>query len=258
MGSIGKALAPVAGIAGTVIGGVFGGPAGAAVGGSIGSAVGGAMGGKTTQKAGNATNAASMAQLAYQQAASDKILQLMNDPSKVTSMGGFNTGIQAIERSAAGRGLLNSGNIMTALSDYGNSYYGDQMRLLQALAAGTPAPTVGANMINSGLGQQVAGGVGIGQGITKLLGMFGKPSDEEGSGLSSLLGSGGLGSTSGGYWPFQSISQTPSPSMNFLSFGGGMNNSSPLHVWDSSTGSVVSDGSITSNGSSYYNFGEYQ
>lgn len=257
MGIIGKALAPVAGIAGTVIGGVFGGPAGAAVGGSIGSAVGGAMGGKTTQKAGNAANAASMAQLAYQQAASDKILQLMDDPSKVTSMGGFKTGIQAIERSAAGRGLLNSGNIMTALSDYGNSYYGDQMRLLQGLAAGTPGPTVGANMINSGLGQQVAGGVRIGQDIVKLFGMFGKPSDGGGSGLSSLLDSGGLGSTSGGYWPFQSISQTPNPSMNFLSFGGGMNSSSPLHVWDSSTGSVVSDGSITSNGSSYYNFGEY-
>jgi hypothetical protein len=249
MGSIGKALAPVAGIAGSVIGGVVGGPAGAAIGGSIGGAVGGMMGGKTTQKAGNATNAASMAQLAYQQAASEKILQLMNDPSKVTSMGGFNTGIQAIERSAAGKGLLNSGNIMTALSDYGNSYYGDQMRLLQGLAAGTPNPTVGAGMINSGLGQQVAGGSGVGQGITQLLGMFGGSSG--GGGLGSLLGSGGLGSTSGGYWPFESVSQTPNPGMDFLSFGGSMNTSDPLYTWDSGTGS------ISSGGSSFFDFGGF-
>lgn len=210
--------------------------------GSIGTSVGSIFGGQKTQQSGNAATSASMAQLAYQEAASRRLQTLLNDPSSVTTMGGFNTGLQAIERSAAGKGMLNSGNIMTALADYGNNYYGDQVRLMQSLAAGTPSPAVGAAMVNSGMGQQAGGLNGILNGVSKIFDLFGNSKGSSSTGSYSL-GSSNFGSSgSDRYWPFESVSDGTSNGMQGYDFGGYTNNSSPIYTWDSGSGGFSSGG----------------
>lgn len=226
MGAIGKAIGSVNDIVG-----------------GLGTSVGSIFGGQKTQQSGNAATDASMAQLAYQQAASRKLQTLVNDPSSVTSMGGFNTGLQAIERSAAARGMLNSGNIMTALTDYGNNYYGDQVRLMQSLASGTPSPAVGAAMVNSGMGQQAGGLNGILNGVSKIFDLFGNSKTSNSSGSYSLGSSGTSGSGgSDRYWPFESVSDGSSNGLQGYGYGGYSNDSSPIYTWDSGSGGFSSGG----------------
>lgn len=71
-----------------------------------------------------------------------RLLEIMNDPDKIANTNAykfrFNQGQQALERSAAARGMLNSGNTLAALADYGQGLasqeYGNEFnRLSQAV-----------------------------------------------------------------------------------------------------------------------------
>ena len=69
-----------------------------------------------------------------------RLLQLMNSPDSIADTNAykfrFNQGQQALERSAASRGMLNSGNTLAALSNYGqgaaSQEYGDEFNRLSA------------------------------------------------------------------------------------------------------------------------------
>lgn len=71
-----------------------------------------------------------------------RLAELINNPDSVANTNAykfrFNQGQQALERSAAARGMLNSGNTLAALADYGQGQasqeYGDEFnRLSQAV-----------------------------------------------------------------------------------------------------------------------------
>jgi len=71
-----------------------------------------------------------------------RLVQLMNNPDSVSDTNAykfrFNQGQQALERSAASRGMLNSGNTLAALTDYGqgaaSQEYGNEFnRLMSAV-----------------------------------------------------------------------------------------------------------------------------
>ncbi len=67
-----------------------------------------------------------------------RLVQLMNNPDSIANTNAykfrFNQGQQALERSAASRGMLNSGNTLAALADYGqgaaSQEYGNEFNRL--------------------------------------------------------------------------------------------------------------------------------
>lgn len=71
-----------------------------------------------------------------------RLFEIMNDPDQIANTNAykfrFNQGQQALERSAAAKGMLNSGNTLAALADYGQGQasqeYGNEFnRLSQAV-----------------------------------------------------------------------------------------------------------------------------
>lgn len=69
-----------------------------------------------------------------------RLMQLMNNPDSVANTNAykfrFNQGQQALERSAASKGMLNSGNTLAALADYGqgaaSQEYGNEFNRLSS------------------------------------------------------------------------------------------------------------------------------
>lgn len=69
-----------------------------------------------------------------------RLVQLMNNPDSISDTNAykfrFNQGQQALERSAASRGMLNSGNTLAALADYGqgaaSQEYGNEFNRLSS------------------------------------------------------------------------------------------------------------------------------
>jgi len=69
-----------------------------------------------------------------------RLMQLMNNPDSIADTNAykfrFNQGQQALERSAASRGMLNSGNTLAALADYGqgaaSQEYGNEFNRLSS------------------------------------------------------------------------------------------------------------------------------
>jgi len=182
MGVVAEAASGIFGAWETAITGPLAGPL-------VGSVLGGVSGAKTSAAGDSATDA-SLEQLAYQKNASQKINELINDPSKITSTGGYKSGMEAVERGLAARGYIGSGNEMTALADYGQNFYNQQIALLQSLASGMPS-TVGA--INTGTSVQSSGAGGLASIFSGLLGGGG------GGGAGSLMGllGGGGGGAAG-------------------------------------------------------------
>lgn len=79
---------------------------------------------------------------AYDNPYERRLLEIMNNPDQIANTNAykfrFNQGQQALERSAAARGMLNSGNTLAALADYGQGQasqeYGNEFnRLSQAV-----------------------------------------------------------------------------------------------------------------------------
>ena len=77
---------------------------------------------------------------AYTNPYEDRLVQLMNNPDSISDTNAyrfrFNQGQQALERSAASRGMLNSGNTLAALADYGqgaaSQEYGNEFNRLSS------------------------------------------------------------------------------------------------------------------------------
>lgn len=77
---------------------------------------------------------------------------LMKNPSSITSMPGYEAGMDAVTRSMAAQGYQGSGNMATALQKYGGDFFNNQVAQLQGLAQGgaqqTGAAISGLNMAN--------------------------------------------------------------------------------------------------------------
>lgn len=163
--------------------------------GPVGSSVlglGGASSAADTSRAGGRATDASLSQLAYQQQASEKLNTLISDPSQVTTTGGYKSGMEAVMRGLAQHGYVNSGNEMTALAEFGQNFYTQQVQLLQSLASGMPSTV---NAINTGTSVQSSGMGGMGS----ILSMFGGGGGGNSlSGLMGLFGGGGAASSSVG------------------------------------------------------------
>jgi hypothetical protein len=69
---------------------------------------------------------------------------LMNNPSSITSMPGYQAGIDAVERSMAAQGYQGSGNMAAALQQYGGNFFNQQVSQLQGLEQGGAASTAAA------------------------------------------------------------------------------------------------------------------
>lgn len=65
-----------------------------------------------------------------------QMLQLSQNPSSITSMPGWKAGEQAVQRSMAAQGYQGSGNMMTALQDFGGDFYMKQMQMLASMLGG--------------------------------------------------------------------------------------------------------------------------
>ena len=115
----------------------------------------------------------------YQQMLSD----LIKNPSSVTSDPGYqfglNQGIQAVQGSAAAKGMLNSGNTFSGLNQFADQYAGQylnnqELLLAQLAGANIGSPGTAGQILNSqnqqqqqaasALGNQIAGAVGQGIG----------------------------------------------------------------------------------------------
>jgi hypothetical protein len=109
----------------------------------------------------------------------DYAAQLQNlwaHPSNVANMPGYQAGMHAVEGSAAAQGMLNSGNTLASLQNYGAGQFYNTSAMLQGLATGDPR----WGMINMQQGQNLLGGLGS---------LFG-----------GMGGMKGMGSSLGGMW----------------------------------------------------------
>lgn len=60
--------------------------------------------------------------------------KLVNNPNTITSMPGYQSGLEAVQRSMASQGYQGSGNMAAALQQYGGNFYNSQVNQLQSLA----------------------------------------------------------------------------------------------------------------------------
>lgn len=65
------------------------------------------------------------------------------DPSQVTSLPGYQTGLDAVQRSLAAQGYQGSGNMIAALHNYGGAFYNDAVRQRILSAQGQAGPAYG-------------------------------------------------------------------------------------------------------------------
>lgn len=165
---------------------IGGGVASAAVGSAVSGAMSGGGGGGGAQQAANAADPFASQRGQYQ----SMLSQLINNPSSITSNPGYQFGLEqsnkAIEGAAAANGMVNSGNVLQALSTNSQNYAAQQLTnqelLLAQLAGaniGSPG-TAGQILQNQNQANQQAGGVlgsQVGQAIQ--------------GGLNSYFGGGG-------------------------------------------------------------------
>jgi hypothetical protein len=119
----------------------------------------------------------------------------------VTSIPGYQAGLEAVQRAGAAQGFTGSGNMMKALQDYGGNFYNAEANRLATLAGAGAAPGAGfaqgAQLIGQG---QASGAFGTQQIINGLAGILGA-----GNASTSMSGLGNPGLTGN---PLQ-ISDTP-------------------------------------------------
>lgn len=88
----------------------------------------------------------------YQQ----QLSALMANPQSVSSIPGYQAGLDAIIRSQAAAGYLGSGNMMNAMAQYGGQFYQQQLQNLMQLSGANVQPGGGSQLIQ---GQQAAAGL---------------------------------------------------------------------------------------------------
>lgn len=74
----------------------------------------------------------------------NRLNSLMNDPSSITKVPGYDAGLQAVERRMASQGFNGSGNMMTALNKYGGDFYNQEVNRLMQLSGANAAPGSGS------------------------------------------------------------------------------------------------------------------
>ena len=157
-----KVVAPVAG----VIGGMVGGPAGAA----IGQAIGGLAGAYGSYKSGKEAEDAAQAAVGiadpfapYRSVYAQSLSNLYSDPSKLTSLPAYqfrlNQGLDAINRNAAAKGYLGSGNRLMELMRYGQDYGSQEFDREIARLSGLSGATTGSPAAAGQLQAQYAGSI---------------------------------------------------------------------------------------------------
>lgn len=155
---------------------------GAGVGGLLGNAFGGSTSSVDRSSAASAADPFASQRGQYQQML-QQMMQGQFTPQDPSYAWRFGQGLQAVQRSAASQGLLNSGNFLTALTDYGqgqaSAEYGNQFSRLSRLAGadiGSPSSAAQilagqqqaqqqsfnqfGNLVGGKLGSVVSGGLG--------------------------------------------------------------------------------------------------
>lgn len=69
-----------------------------------------------------------------------QLQQLTANPGMITSMPGYEAGMQAVTRNMAAQGYLGSGNMMAAMAKYGGDFYSQEVQRLAGLAGAQFAP----------------------------------------------------------------------------------------------------------------------
>jgi len=118
--------------------------AGAATSSVVGSALSGGGGNSGAQSAANAADPFASQRGQYQQ----QLSNLINNPSSITSTPGYQFGLQqsqnAVEGSAAANGMVNSGNVLNALSTNAQGYAATQLNNQELLLAQLSGANVGS------------------------------------------------------------------------------------------------------------------
>ena len=99
----------------------------------------------TTQQAQQA-QAAADPYAQYRAQAAQQLQALQADPSSVTSAPGYQAGMDAVQRSMAANGYLGSGNMMAAMSQYGQNAYQQQFNNLSSLSGAGQSPAIAAEV----------------------------------------------------------------------------------------------------------------
>ena len=80
-----------------------------------------------------------------------QLQQLMANPSSITSLPGYQAGMDAVQRSMSAQGYQGSGNMMAAMQKYGQDLYNQQVQTLSSLAGAGIDPSAGAKIAGTGL-----------------------------------------------------------------------------------------------------------
>lgn len=128
--------------------------------GVVGSVAGAAVSGAMSDSGGGASGAAGAADPFASQRGQyqDMLSALIKDPSSITSQPGYqfnlDQGLKSVTGNAAASGLLNSGNLLTSLQQYGSSYASNQLQNQELLLA----QLAGANVGSPGTAGQILQG----------------------------------------------------------------------------------------------------
>jgi len=104
--------------------------------------------------------AAADPQAAYRAQYAKRLAALQANPNLITSMPGYEAGLEGVQRTMAAQGYQGSGNMAAAIQKYAGDFYNQQISQLSGLAGGTPgagAPAMyeglagAANLQSSGL-----------------------------------------------------------------------------------------------------------
>ena len=108
-----------------------------------------------------------------ERAAEDQVNNLIRDPSSVVNLPGFAAGKQAVERAAAGRGYLGSGNLTVALAKYGDQFYNNALTNFNRIAQQNAPIRQNYNLNSTALALQSLGSLGY--AYTRKNGTFDAP-----------------------------------------------------------------------------------
>lgn len=113
----------------------------------------------------------------YRSQYANQLSYLMANPTSVSSLPGYQAGLDAVMRSQAAGGYLGSGNMMAALQQYGGNFYQQQLQNLMGLSGAGFAPS-GGNVLMQGTGQAAnlagasLGSIGYGAMLPQLSAML--------------------------------------------------------------------------------------
>ena len=95
-----------------------------------------------------------------ERAAEGQAAELIRNPGSVVNMPGFTAGKQAVERAAAGRGYLGSGNLTVALAKYGDQFYNNALTNFSNIAQRNAPLRAQYNRDSTALALQSLGSLG--------------------------------------------------------------------------------------------------